>query len=385
MGVPIVPSRLSATCEQVWEQRSGGAEVVMRVTSQPNAFLFHFLFEDGTGIPRFDEKVNVSIKKNKTTDSLEHMKVLLRDSLDCYAHIAPADEVSSISIILYGNPVYSQVKIPVAFDRIITMSMAEIAGLTAGRIDWDLVLGEGIYEPYTAKLLDGIREWLPSMVDCDDGAYDGTGNPVYIATGEPSPGGMNCSGFAKWVVDGYYYPLTGEFVDVERLKTKQLDNRGTRWSRRFEEERDPYFGLDWSRNLAMALAEARFPRRDLHPEGFDIRRVPFFLYREDIGYPVADLKLILYILARKNPRHFYLGSVNQPYGEDYSLRQHTHLAVLVPYFTRDGEFRVSVFERNAETGLGALIDRFSADYVHLVAVESGPRFQPLAFSKDEER
>ena len=100
---------------------------------------------------------------------------------------------------------------------------------------------------------------------------------------------------------------------------------------------------------------------------------------------MADLKLILYILARKNPRHFYLGSVNQPYGEDYSLRQHTHLAVLVPHFTRDGEFRVSVFERNAETSLGALIDRFPADYVHLVAVESGPRFQPLVFSKDEER
>jgi hypothetical protein len=378
-------SRLSSSIKQVWEQRSGGADVVMRVTSQPNAFLFYFLFADGTGTPRLDERGNVSIKKNKTTDELEHMKVLLRDSTDCYAHIAPEGEVSVVSIVLYGKPIYTRVKLPAAFSRIVTMSMAEITDLTAKRIDWDLVLGEGIYEPYIERLVGGIREWIPFMMDCDDGAYDRAGDPVLIATGEPSPGGMNCSGFAKWVVDGYYYPITGEFMDVERLKTKQLNTRGTRWSRRYEDERDPYFGLDWSRNLAAALEEARSKGRDFPLEGFDVRRVPFFAYREDIGYPTADLRLILYMLARKSPRRFYLGSVNQPYGEDLSMRQHTHLVVLVPHFTREGGFRVAVFERGAETSLDSLIDRFADDYIHLVAVESGSRFQPLVLSKEEQR
>jgi hypothetical protein len=225
-------------------------------------------------------------------------------------------------------------------------------------------------------MVSTIREQLPLLADLDDGAYDSSGLPVSIEEELASEGGMNCSGFAKWVVDGLFYPVSESYTDIEKLKEKHLGLRGNRWSERYENERDPFFGLDWSRNLAVQLAEAK-GHSGASLEDFDVRDVDYVAYVEDVGYPVSALQLILFQLARRDPDRFYLGSVNIPFGNEPALRQHTHLVVLFPLFSPKGDFRVVVMERNRETSLDSLEARYGGGHIHLVSLQADESFRPL--------
>jgi hypothetical protein len=143
-----------------------------------------------------------------------------------------------------------------------------------------------------------------------------------------------------------------------------------------EDARDPYFGLDWTRNIAVALMQLDHPGTELAPTAADVREVPFSQYVRNVGYPVVDMKEVLYLLAIQDPGYFYLGSVNKEFGTDPVLRQHTHVVVLFPYFTGDGKFRVSVMERNVETSLQSLADRYPDDFIHLVRIRAERNYVP---------
>jgi hypothetical protein len=225
--------------------------------------------------------------------------------------------------------------------------------------------------------IETIRRLLPGLPDQDDGALDEHSRYVFIESGDPQRGsvGLNCSGFAKWISDGFHYGLTGRYLAIDPLKEKHLDYRGNRWSLRFEDERDPYFGLDWSRNLAASLWRAQ-GFESLSPEEFDVRRVEYLAYREDVGYPMEDLKVLMFLEAAANPGHFYIGSLNREYGSEPVLRQHFHMIVLFPYFTSTGTLRIAVFDRNRETALESTIQRYSGAYIHLVRMPVGAKFLP---------
>ena len=137
-------------------------------------------------------------------------------------------------------------------------------------------------------------------------------------------------------------------MDIAPLKSRDAA-RSNAWSTRFEEELDPYFGLDWSRGLARTIAEAR---TGIAPadEQIDVRDSDHVPYVKDVGYPVPKLQYLLYFLPRR-ARFFYVGSVNAPSRLAVSegtptLRQHHHVVVLFPYFDPDGVFQVAVMERN---------------------------------------
>jgi hypothetical protein len=202
---------------------------------------------------------------------------------------------------------------------------------------------------------------------------------VFIATGlAAGKGGFNCSGFAKWVVDGLYAPLSGHLMDIGPLKSRNAARTNT-WSTRFEEELDPYFGLDWSRGLARTLLQAR---TGVIPtdEQIDVRDSDHLPYIRDVGYPVPKLEYLLYFLARKDPGTLYVGSVNAPSAAvsegTPTLRQHHHVIVLFPYFDARGVFQVAVMERNVQSSLASLVRRYGSEYVHLVRIDSEGIFAP---------
>ena len=188
--------------------------------------------------------------------------------------------------------------------------------------------------------------------------------------------GFNCSGFAKWIVDGLYMGLYGSFLPIEPLKTKHVELRGHRWSEPREDDRDPYFGLDWTRNLATAVLSAERGGLEIHPEAADVRQIPFTEYVEDVGFPVSRLAQIMYLLAVRDPGYFYLASVNREFGSEPRLNQHVHVAVLFPYFDQDERFHVAVMERNVETTLESLDRRYHSDNVHLVRVRADVSYTP---------
>ncbi|MFW5827777.1 MAG: hypothetical protein ACOCU4_06785, partial [Alkalispirochaeta sp.] len=194
----------------------------------------------------------------------------------------------------------------------------------------------------------------------------------------PEPGGLNCSGFAKWIVDGLYQPLAGTLIPLEALREKHLDHRGTPWSRSREEREDPYFGLDWTRNLARAFHAVKrgIPAREVDPEARDVRTVPSARYREDVGFPVADLRGIVYWLTVAEPGVIYLGSVNGPSDESPVVRRHSHVVVILPHFDGAGRFQPVVMERNVETDLEGLQRRYPDAFIHLVRIDATSAFDP---------
>jgi len=196
---------------------------------------------------------------------------------------------------------------------------------------------------------------------------DENGNYVFIETLKRQSqdlAGLNCSGFVKWIIDGILRPRTGSRLSINPLKAP-FGDRGSLFSVNWEERRDPYFGLDWIRNLA---AEANGTlRSDKHRklEEFEVRSDNFSLvivnenrtfvtksypgFLHEAGYGIEGIHPLLYTLAVDEPFSFYLAAVNNEVGAPATpqnqqgaprLRQYFHVAALVPYFDEYGVFRM---------------------------------------------
>lgn len=96
-------------------------------------------------------------------------------------------------------------------------------------------------------------------------------------------------------------PAYWEAFSVAALK-KRRDDRGNRWSSGLETQRDPYFGLDWTRNLALAYRRITFP--DAQVDQVNVDDLAFHPYREDVGYPVSWLNSLAWELAVREAGYF---------------------------------------------------------------------------------
>ncbi|MFW5695372.1 MAG: hypothetical protein ACOCYB_09385 [Alkalispirochaeta sp.] len=335
----------------------------------------------------------VVVRQRRFDGAIDQMKVFLQHDEGTFFRLRPRPNRRTLEMDLYlaGSEFYRDVTVPISLERAVRAPISEIQRLTAGIVDWEVARPHVDRPEYAAvaEIVSRVRRELPRLADADDGAMGTDGSIVSIEslTALDGPPGFNCSGFAKWIVDGLYQSQTGDLIPIERLKEKHLDHRGTRWSRRVEETRDPYFGLDWTRNLARELyaADRRTRAADIDPEARDVRSVPTARYREDVGFPVEDLRGILYWLAVKEPGMIYLGSVNGPSDGDGTHRQHSHVVVLLPYFTDDGRFHSVVMERTVETGLEQLIERSAEEFIHLVRIDGTIPFETPERSRQSAR
>lgn len=376
---------------------SGGASrVKFEVQRSQDAYYLLFLNENrnaDAGADRFPVAGtgNYVIKRSMKNGSFLQIKIFLQDDPGFFVRVFPdggesADSVGGtdgrcfIDVYIADSRVYHDVVVPLSFEQTLTSSLQWLVQLTSDQIDWASLFPPEDLAAYkdVRFMVDAVRKALPTLPDADDGAMDQNGNLVYIASlklQDQGPG-FNCSGFAKWIADGLYRPARGRFLSIDELKKKHLDLRGNRWSRPVENERDPYFGLDWTRNIGVALMALEYPDRKLSPLSADVRDVPFSRYIENVGYRISDLKRVLYFLAVKEPGNFYFGSVNHEFGTAPVLRQHTHVVVLFPYFTEQGQFRVALMERDVESTLESLNRRYPADYIHLVRARASSAFVP---------
>jgi hypothetical protein len=352
--------------------------VQFQLIRKDNALFFLFLNEQNNTFPMF-HRGNVSIKKSEKNGKILQMNLLLRDNNGCYIRFSPEKERTSLEVYLFGTRLYYNVLIPMPLSDLLFESTRSIIDMTRDLLDWDLILANSEWgdSKKGLEIFSKIQEFLPSLHTAEDGAVSGDGNLVYIRNldPQPHPGGLNCSGFAKWVADGFYFPLAGKYIDIPFLKEKHLDSRGNRWSLWYEDDRDPYFGLDWTRNIAMLLYNAQYNKTITDPEYRDVRDIPFFEYVEDVGYPVKNMEFILFFLALQDPDSFYLGSVNKTIGSNPPLQQHFHIAVFFPFFTENNTFRVIVMEKNKQTTLSAFSKDYEDTYLHLVKIKMTGTFE----------
>ena len=362
----------------------GGSAHVSSAVSSDAAYLLFAVEVDGGTAPVVGDTEGIArsgnfiLKRSRDTGDILQAKLFVRDQIGSFARMFPRGDRSVLDLYLFGRRVYGEVPLPVPITHLVTMSLARLIELTHLTIDWQLVLydEQRPADRRLIELIEAVRPKLPFLTDADDGAMDAAGNFVFIESGALQPAaerGFNCSGFCKWVIDGYYHPIEGAFTDIEELKRKDLEVRGNRWSTWYEAARDPYFGLDWARNLAATLGRAR-TGRDVGAESGDVRDVSFFNYVEDVGYPLESIELILYTLTIRRPGRFYVGSINQEFGAAPALRQHSHLAVFFPYIDSEGRFRVVQVDRNLERTTASLNRRYPGAYIHLTAIDAHGEF-----------
>jgi hypothetical protein len=331
------------------------------------------------------------------------IRIFLRSDYNTYVQFRPLnDEKCLMDAVLYDGYVVRALPLPIPFERLYTLPVEEALRLAGNRFP------RRYFDPEPGTFRDSrafvsrVRARLSELSFLDDGAQDENGDFVFIKTlkAQVGRGGVNCSGFAKWVVDGILRPITGERLPIAPLKAP-YGERGTPFTETWEESRDPFFGLDWCRNLASrAGAVLRSPVYGNLDE-IEVRAWPFSQvitrqaggssvypypgYLQNAGFGLEGLHPLLYTLAIDEPGHIYLAAVNDEIAAPVTLdnprglpqlRQYYHIAVLVPFFNERGIFQVVVFESAEETSFSRFKTRYPGQFVNLVRIPIEGAFDP---------
>lgn len=386
------------------ERRNPWSEWRISLERSEGAFYAAFSPRRDGGYPLFGQGSWI-VKRSLADGSFMQAKIYLRSEQDSFARIYPQGERTRMDVVAYGAVLYRNVNLPLSMEQVLRSPFSKILSLSADQVDWGLFSPDPALYAETRSLVASIRAGLPGLRYADDGAIDADGRAVYIATLLPqgAEAGLNCSGFVKWIADGVLYPIAGSYLEVDALRRRMVDWRGSSFTLKFEESHDPFFGLDWSRALARELWSAFYPsRRDESPLAHDVDEAPFTLIVgpnaaagtraraadagqnylpypvnfEDAGYDLRGLTAMLYVLALREPGRWYLAALNARMVNPPRLRRYFHIAALFPYFDTDGSFRVAAFESAAETSLGRIVGSPSYEFTKLIRMPSSARFMP---------
>ncbi len=389
------------------EKPEPGYEINVQFFIEEQNDSVYFCFYHGDQV-EFNDAVAGSyiIKRARQDGQLEQIKIFYKSEPGSFLRIFPDREgLSRIDVYLRDRKLQSDVKLHLPLEKIARMPFSELVRRTVGYINWEFYIPRSEFLPPELTTVDDlyqqVKPYLEQLRDADDGAINAQGEFVYIEDGSPQggEGGLNCSGFAKWVVDSLLYPKTDQLLEIDTLKRPHPDYRGNRWSRKVEDIEDPYFGLDWTRNLAIeayraldvlpieatildeapavgATAGGDAGVSEVNPEFADVNFLRYHEYKEDVGYPVADIETVMYELAKENPGHIYLGSVNTLVHNEYELRKHLHVAVFFPWLDAEGRLVLKILETNEETSTASFLRRYEGEFVHLVSIPQIGVFKP---------
>ena len=405
-----VPGRVLAKKPELYTLR-GGSRIQVRVETSPrnkDEFAVVLAREQNGTYPGWAQGSWVLTRRIDNKSEGERIRVFLRSDYNTYVQFRPfTDEKCYLDVVVYDAYVIRSLPIAIPFNRLYVLPVEEALAAAGERFPRRYFDPEpGAYRDSRA-LVAAVRARLPELSYIDDGAIDENGNYVFINTLEPQNlsaqkgrGGLNCSGFAKWVVDGILRPVTGTRLPIAPLKAP-FGIRGSSYSEPYEESRDPFFGLDWSRNLAAQAGKAlRSPAFGTLDEievrewrfsqlirrnagGSSVYPYPGFL--PNAGFGFEGLQPLLYSLAVDEPGRIYLAAVNNeirsPITPDNPrglprLRQYYHVAVLIPYFTERGNFQITVFESAAETSFSSFKNRYAGQFVNLARIPIDSSFDP---------
>jgi len=345
-----------------------------------------------------------TLTRRKDTGSPVRIRVFLRSDQQTFIQFRPFnDEKCQMDAVFYGGYVTRSLLIPVSFERLYTMPINDIIKLAGSKFPRRYFDPDPQYYRDTRKFIANVRARIKNLRFTDDGAIDENGNYVFINNLQPqnsNSAGLNCSGFSKWLIDGLLRPVTGKRLAITPLKAP-FGDRGSSFTALWEKSRDPYFGLDWIRNLAFEANRVLRSPSYGSLEEFEVRadnfaslmvnenrtfvdhNYPGFL--PEAGYGIEGIHPLLYTLAVDEPFKFYLAAVSEESGVPVTpdnlrggprLRQYYHIAALIPYFDEYGVFRIVVFESAAETSFAAFRTRYPGRYVNLVQIPVAAAFDP---------
>jgi hypothetical protein len=387
-----MPARTLAKKPQI-HTLPGGSRVQVRAEAGKNEFMV-ILAREWNGFYPYWSQGSWVITRRKSDGAAVRISAFLKSDPNIYVQFRPySDNKSLMDVVIYNAYALHSLPIALPFPRLLEVPLGETLKLAGD------VFPARYFETDPAmyrELLDFmalLRERLPELSFRDDGAIDETGRYVFINTlkEQDGQGGLNCSGFAKWVVDGILRPVTGKRLEVNPLK-EPSGGRHSSLSKTYDKLRDPFFGLDWTRNLASAALRvlrspelAKLEEIEVRNQPFasvitrtagesSVRSYPGFLLNAGFGF--EGLQPLLYTLAVDEPGRIYLASINTELDPAPRMRQHFHVAVLVPYFNEYGNFTAAVFESAGETSFNNFKNRYPGHYINLVRIPVEPAFDP---------
>jgi hypothetical protein len=400
-----IPGRVIGKRPEIHVLGTGARVQVRAETSSRNRDEFAIVLarEQNGSFPNYSQGSWALIRRRDNDEKNFRIQIFLRSDYNTYVQFRYfTDDKCYMDVILYEAYVVRSLPLPISLDRLLTMPVEDILTLAGNRFPRRYFDPEpGRYRDSRA-FITGVRSRLPELSFLDDGAIDENGRYVFINTlmAQGGQGGLNCSGFAKWVVDGIIRPVTGERLPIAPLKAP-FGNRGSDSIELWEASRDPFFGLDWCRNLASKAAAILRSPSYAALEEIEVRNWPFsqLIHKQEegnlsltysghirnAGFGFEGLHPLLYTLAIDEPGHIYLAAVNNEIGAPVThdnprglprLRQYYHVAVLVPYFNERGTFQVVVFESAAETSFARFRTRYPGQFVNLVRIPVEGGFDP---------
>jgi len=381
---------------------AGGGKVELRTETGREEFMVILAREHNNTFPGWAQGSWI-LTRRKDSGAASRIRVFPRSDPNTYIQFRhfSADKCL-MDVVIYDAFAVHSLPLPVHLERLYTMPLTEVLDLAGSKFPRRYFEPEPDNYREQRLFIQKVREKLPSLRYADDGAIDQQGRYVYIETGMEQTGqkGLNCSGFAKWLVDGMLKPVSGERLEIPPLKAP-FGSRGSTYTETWEELRDPFFGLDWIRNLASQAATILYAPAFGNIDEIVVKKEPFsrIIIRtgtgstlqsysgvlEHAGYSIEGLLPLLYTLAIDEPDRFYLAAVNNELGAPRTesnprgqprIRQYFHVAALVPYFTENGIFTVAVFESAAETPIKNFISRYPNHKISLVRVPVESKFNP---------
>ena len=393
----------------------GGARIQVRSESKGNEFCVVLARElrgyvpaaAGNAFPGWAQGSWV-LTRSKSDGAPLRIRVFLRSDPYTYIQFRPfTSDKCQMDVVIYEAYVIQSLPLAVSFDRLLVLPVEEILSLAGNRFPRKYFDPEPDMYRDKRTFIEAVRSRLPQLNFKDDGAIDQNGNYVFIETldyqNPAAPnltGVLNCSGFVKWIIDGILKPHTGERLPVAPLKTA-FNNRGSTFTDAWDHIKDPFFGLDWNRNLASRAASVLRSPAFATLEQFEVRTWPFsqvIIRQEDVsevrpypgflndaGFGIEGLYPLLYTLAIDEPDRIYLAAVNTEIGAPVTpqnwrglpkMRQYFHVAVLVPFFNEYGNFQIVVFESADETSFNFFRNRYPGHYVNLVKIPIDGKFSP---------
>jgi hypothetical protein len=370
----------------------GGGRVQVRTETGKDEFMIVLARERNGSYPGWAQGSWI-LTRRKDNGAVNRIRVFLRSDPYTYIQFRPfAPDRCLMDVVVYDAYIIRSLAIPYSMERLLVVPVQEVLTSVGNKFPRHYFEPDpGMYRDLRT-FINQVRERLPELRFQDDGAIDDQGRYVYINTLMTQEGeqGLNCSGFAKWIVDGILRPITGNRLSIPPLK-EAFGSRGSSFTTPYEKLRDPFFGLDWTRNLAASVGSTLKSPEFAKLEEIEVQTLPFsslilrtrtgsslWTYPDflvNAGFSFEGIQPLLYTLAINEPGNIYLASVNTEMGTP-RMRQHFHVAALIPFFNEYGNFQVVVFESAEETSFNTFKNRYPGHFVNLVRIPVEPLFDP---------
>jgi hypothetical protein len=340
---------------------------------------------------------------------LRELRIILLEGTDGSDHkvaqpgtwvrLVPQGRGSRLDLLVAGRLVSGGWTVGSPLLDVLSSSDSWLWDETSSDFDWSSLLPQRRWEDEKVealqsrvhKLLSTVPEarnalWWPDPASGRNGETS-TGAPwgTWTTLGVdviPGSRGLGPWGVSLWVTDGVLRGWKADYPTWNSLLEPRIELPG--YSRALVPEdptTEPGFGLDWARNLGLAVFHTLYPHRPLTNDAADVSGLPYLEFVPGAGYPTDAFPALVHLLAVTKPGTAYLAAVSTQQAADRGAASATAFrepAVILPWVGTDQRVRVAVWAGPKELtwdqwlALGAVRKGVRPDHVALVALPLPP-------------